>query len=147
MDIPKLFSRKMSEIFLSLTIGLLTSLIVNGILAINNEYYRNSLEISDLIFEFIIVSSPFLVFAFLGITAREPWIYGIILTVVFWGCHVYDKFTRIDANIGMGMLLTASPIIIVTVGLLTMFFLIRIFHVHPHTPGDDTAATSLHLGR
>lgn len=120
MDIAKLFTDKTTAILFSLAIGVLITLAVNGIFVINNEHYRHSLEFNHLLFEIAITSSPFLAFAFLGITVREPWIYGIILTVVFQGCLVYDRLTREDSNIGLGMLLIASPIIIVMLGLLTM---------------------------
>jgi hypothetical protein len=120
MDIAKLLADKITVILFLIAIGALVTLVVNGIFIINNEHYRNALEFNVLLFEFVITSSPFLVFAFLGITVREPWIYGIILTVVFQGCLVYDRLTREDSNIGLGMLLIASPIIIVAVGLLTM---------------------------
>jgi len=120
MDIAKLFADKMTAILFSLAIGVLITLAGNSIFVINNEHYRHSLEFNHLLCEIAIASSPFLVFAFLGITAREPWIYGIILTVVFQGWLVYDRLTREDSNIGLGMLLIASPIIIVMVGLLTM---------------------------
>jgi hypothetical protein len=70
------------------------------------------------IFQIALIAIPFLLMAFLGVRGMGPWLVGLGLTAALWGYVVFDVFARLGdgsgANIGMGLLLLASPILVST---------------------------------
>ncbi|MEG8039855.1 hypothetical protein QP166_11080 [Sphingomonas sp. LR60] len=67
-------------------------------------------------FQILIAGSPYAVLAVFGISARRPWLVGLCLTAAFWGYYLW-KITTFDgiggANIGLGILMMFSPILII----------------------------------
>ena len=104
-------------VLLALGIGLavvgLTSL---GFSAATGRPLEGSLEIY--LFQLTIVSLPFLVLAMGGVRARRPWLVGLLLTGALWGYYLFEGIRyqlsgdRSGANIGLGLLLLASPLLI-----------------------------------
>lgn len=64
-----------------------------------------------------IISFPFVVIALLGTTQKAPWLVGLALTLALWGYALYDVLVGPfeGANIGLGLLVVSSPIIITMV--------------------------------
>ena len=70
------------------------------------------------IFQLVIVAIPFLVLAMGGVRARLPWLTGLALTIALWSYYLYDGVRyhwtgdTSGANIGLGLILLASPLVI-----------------------------------
>lgn len=70
------------------------------------------------LFQLVIVAIPFLVLAMGGVRARLPWLTGLALTAMLWGYYLYDGVRyhwsgdASGANVGLGLLLLASPLVI-----------------------------------
>lgn len=68
------------------------------------------------LFQMLVVATPFFLLALLGVRARTPWLVGIALTAAFWGLLLYVGVTSYGdgtgANIGLGLLMLASPFVI-----------------------------------
>ena len=71
------------------------------------------------------IAAPFFLLALLNVRARGPWLLAFALTVSIWGYALYDGLRfqssggRPGANIGLGLVLFASPILISLVCLVT----------------------------
>lgn len=66
----------------------------------------------------VIAGAPFVVLALFGIAARRAWVSGLVLTALFWGLYLVTTVRADaggDANIGLGILMLFSPVV-VTVG-------------------------------
>ena len=64
----------------------------------------------------LIAAAPFGILARKGIRAKLPWLVAAILTVCFWGALFYSAWLaardQTGANIGMGLVMLASPLLI-----------------------------------
>ena len=73
-------------------------------------------EMAVFILQIVMVSSPFVLLAVLGIGNRKSWLVGILLTTAFWGYYFLDAFLKrgdgTGVNIGLALLMLASPLII-----------------------------------
>jgi hypothetical protein len=60
-----------------------------------------------------VVATPFFLLAVSGITTFPPWLAGFLLTGLVWGYTLFDIITNFGtgrgANIGLGLILVASP--------------------------------------
>jgi hypothetical protein len=80
--------------------------------------------------EVVIVAMPFLFLALSRISARPPWLTGLALTFGLWGYYLFEGVrTQLSgetsgANIGLGLLMLASPFIIIA-ACLTVHFQFR----------------------
>jgi hypothetical protein len=59
----------------------------------------------------MMVATPFLLLALLGIRAARPWLLGLALTVLVWGYFLYSAAGSDHAGISVGLELAmvASP--------------------------------------
>ena len=70
------------------------------------------------LFQMLMVAFPFGLLALAEIRRRAPWIVGLVLTFSFWGYYLYEGVAYqwnpdgSGANIGLGLLMFASPFII-----------------------------------
>jgi hypothetical protein len=108
-------SGRLVAIGLAISIGLITVTVSEGMFfAITgaNSNFRDEWE--NLLLQALIVSIPFLLLAAFGITKRISWVAGIVLTVAFWSYYLLATLSSQDdgtgANIGLGLLMMASPI-------------------------------------
>ena len=66
----------------------------------------------------VLVAFPFLILALLGARQWLPWVVGLVPTVALWGWYLYAgvSYQRNSdgsgANIGLGLILLASPLVI-----------------------------------
>jgi hypothetical protein len=69
-------------------------------------------EILVYLFQGVLAAAPFIVLALRGVTAKAPWLTGVVLTIALWGYWIYDAVSmQTDgANIGLGLLLLISPV-------------------------------------
>lgn len=71
-----------------------------------------------LAFQALLVSIPFIAVALTGTRKAAPWIVGLSLTLVFWGYYLFQGVSYqlhpdgTGANIGLGLLMLISPVII-----------------------------------
>ena len=69
-----------------------------------------------LLFQVLIAAAPFGILARRGVRAKLPWLVAAVLTVCLWSAFFYSVWLaarlQTGANIGMGLLLLASPFII-----------------------------------
>jgi len=67
-----------------------------------------------LLFQVLIASTPFLLLALVESEEKTPWLLGISLTILLWSYYVFDGVSRrgdgTGANIGLGLIMLASPI-------------------------------------
>ena len=69
-------------------------------------------------FQVGIVAAPFLVLAILGVRQRRPWLVGLALTFSLWGYYLFEGVRYqwspdgSGANIGLGLIMLASPLVI-----------------------------------
>ena len=77
------------------------------------------------LFQMLIAGSPFGLLALAGIWNRAPWIVGIAMTTAFWGYLFFDGLRyhfsgdTSGANIGLGLFMIVSPVIISAACLIT----------------------------
>jgi len=75
-------------------------------------------ESGVLLFQVLLVAAPFLLLALAGVRRRAPWLTGLALTLAFWSYYVFEgvSYQRhpdgSGANIGLGLLMMASPVFI-----------------------------------
>lgn len=88
---------------------LIFSLLTGAALNLGDEFAMFAIQM-------VMVSVPFLLLALLGIRSRGPWLLGLGLTAILWGYYMFDSLSRrgdgSGANIGLGLLLVASPVLI-----------------------------------
>lgn len=86
-------------------------------------------EWSIFLFQMLLVAGPFGLLALSGVNEKLPWVIGLILTLAFWGFYVGVVLaTRGDgsgANIGLGILMLASPLIIAASSTVSVAFVRR----------------------
>ncbi|MBH1942968.1 hypothetical protein I5L01_01860 [Erythrobacter sp. YJ-T3-07] len=72
-----------------------------------------------LLFNVVWVAFPFLVLTIAGIERRTPWLFALVSTLALWGTFaVSARNGSGDVNIGMGLLMLASPFAITALALL-----------------------------
>jgi len=101
----------------ALAIGIFTVSAVAGIHSmLTGARLSLAQELPIFLFQILLVSTPFLLIAVLSIRSAFPWIVGIILTGALWGYYLYDAVSHYGegrgANIGLGLILLASPLAI-----------------------------------
>jgi len=68
--------------------------------------------------QMLLVAAPFGLLALAGAKGKAPWLAGLTMTVVFWSYYFYDGIRyqqsgdTSGANIGLGVLMLLSPILI-----------------------------------
>jgi len=99
--------------FLGIAIGVLTIVLFNGGLWFATGV---SEKWGMYLFQIILVAAPFVLLASLGVRAKLPWLVGLILTAMFWGYLFFDIVSSrgdgTGANIGLGLFILASPLVI-----------------------------------
>lgn len=105
-----------SGCILALGIGVVTVTSVTGAFSLLTGAELNlDEEWSIFLFQMLLVAAPFGFLALAGVTAKAPWIAGAILTATFWGLYLADGLARRGAggaNIGLGLLMLLSPLMI-----------------------------------
>lgn len=70
-----------------------------------------------------IVAAPFLLLSLAGTRDRLPWLVALALTLALWGYSLFDSVRyqwsgdRSGANIGLGLIMLASPWVIAAVSM------------------------------
>ena len=98
----------------SIAIGLTTVLTHDIIWAISGGFPITPIWREETSSQVLIACAPFLVLSVCGIGARRPWIVGLCLTGALWGYYLWDSthYKGGGANIGLGILMIFSPILI-----------------------------------
>ena len=106
----------------ALAIGLAVVATCNTVWAIAGDFPIATLWDEASPTQVLMVSFPYLVLATFGVTARRPWLAGLCLTVAFWGHYLWDiiHYEGGGANIGLGILMMLSPILITGASLLAL---------------------------
>lgn len=114
------FGRAAIGIMASLGIGLAIILICNTVWAIAGGFPISTLWDDASLTQILIAASPFLILSVCGISARRPWIVGLCMTLAFWGYYLWDitHYEGGGANIGLGLLMLLSPVVITAACLL-----------------------------
>ncbi|TKD53191.1 hypothetical protein [Sphingomonas baiyangensis] len=69
-----------------------------------------------------LAGAPYAMLGIVGIRTPRAWQVAAVLTAAFWGYYLYAilrPYDGVGANIGLGILMLASPVIIVAAALLT----------------------------
>lgn len=75
-------------------------------------------EWAGFLFQMLIAAAPFAFLALAGIGDRLPWLVGLGLTLALWGYALFDDVSHqwhpdgSGANIGLGLVMLASPLFI-----------------------------------
>lgn len=70
------------------------------------------------LFQVLLVAAPFLLLALIGTRRKSPWLVALALTLALWGYYLFDGVSyqlsgdASGANIGLGLILLASPLFI-----------------------------------
>ena len=104
---------------LSLGIGVLTVLFVQGAFSLATH---RSLNLTDewriFLAQILIAAAPFGLLALAGIRNRAAWLVGLALTAAFWGYYLFEGLRyqlsndSSGANIGLGLVMLLSPVMI-----------------------------------
>lgn len=67
--------------------------------------------------DIVTVSAPFVLLALMRVSSKTPWMVGFVMTVMLWGYYLYDGLRgdtegNVGANIGLGLIILVSPIVI-----------------------------------
>jgi ABC-type transport system involved in multi-copper enzyme maturation permease subunit len=115
---------------LALGLGFLTVATFYGTLFIVFGTPRGGVPAEEwpiLLLQILIAGAPFGILALTGMRAKLPWLVAVILTVCFWGTLFFSAWIaardQTGANIGMGLLMLASPLLITGAALLTAKFM------------------------
>lgn len=98
----------------ALAVGPVTVASVCAVILLTGRRLDLSEEWAFLGYQAIMASVPFLLLAGSGVTARAPWLVGLAVHILLWGAFVLDPFLRDGggANIGFGLIMLVSPVII-----------------------------------
>jgi hypothetical protein len=107
-------------LILSLAIGLLVVASCNTVWATATGAPIGTMWRENSAVQVVLAGLPYFVLAVCGIGARRAWIVALILTAAFWGYYLWDiiHYAGVGANIGIGILMMASPIAVTASGLL-----------------------------
>lgn len=106
--------------FLALAIGL----VVAGGTAIAFSLLTGrslSQEWGVIFLQALLISIPFIAVALTGTLRKAPWFVGLVLTAALWGYVLYDGVSYqwhpdgTGANIGLGLIMLASPVFITAI--------------------------------
>ena len=70
------------------------------------------------LFQMLLIAAPFGVLALAGVNGKGPWLAGGALTALFWGDYLYAGIhyqlsgDRSGADIGLGIIMLISPVVI-----------------------------------
>jgi hypothetical protein len=117
---PPTSMRQLPPGVFALAIGIFTVSAVTGIHSMLTGARLNlAEELPIFLFQILVVSIPFLLLALLNIRSALPWLVGVILTGALWSYYLYDAVSHHGdgrgANIGLGLILLASPFVISTI--------------------------------
>lgn len=106
----------------ALAIGLAVVAACNTVWAIAGDYPITTLWDEASPAQVLLASFPYIILAIFGISARRPWLTGLSLTAAFWGYYLWEitHYEGGGANIGLGILMTLSPIPITGASLLAL---------------------------
>ena len=67
-----------------------------------------------LLFQLVWVAAPFVALASAKVSAKRAWIAGTAVTAMFWSAYLASAYCSHGggANIGMGLIMLASPLIV-----------------------------------
>ena len=98
-------------------LGIIVPLAGNGIISIVSEApldFKN--EWAVFLFQCIIIFLPFFLISAAGVSTLLSWTVGLVLTLSLWGYALADALLRrgtgTGANIGLGLMVIASPVVI-----------------------------------
>ncbi len=104
---------------LALSIGLVTVVAVHGFFWLATGKTLNLAdEWGNFLAHILIAAAPFGLLALAGIRNRAAWLVGLALTAAFWGYYLFVGIRyqlsgdRSGANIGLGLVMLLSPLII-----------------------------------
>ena len=78
-----------------------------------------------LTFQLAIAAAPFLALAIIGVRNRRPWLVGLWLTLALWGYFLFEGVRYqwnpdgSGANIGLGLIMLFSPLVITPISIET----------------------------
>ena len=105
---------------LAIAFGLLTVVIFYSLVFVVFGTPRGGIPFEEWPFpviQILLASAPFGILAFRGVKSKLPWLVAGVLTISFWAAFFYSVWLaardQTGANIGMGLLVLASPIVIV----------------------------------
>lgn len=66
-----------------------------------------------LLFQIVWVAAPFVALSLAQVRAKRAWVAGVVVTLMFWSAYLASAYLSHGggANIGMGLLMLASPLI------------------------------------
>jgi len=107
-------------LILSLAIGLLVVASCNTVRATATGAPIATMWGENSAIQVVLAGLPYFVLAVCGIAARRAWIVALIVTAAFWGYYLWDiiHYAGVGANIGIGILMMASPAAVTASGLL-----------------------------
>jgi hypothetical protein len=79
------------------------------------------LEWGILALQSLFVSIPFVAVALTGTLRKAPWLVGLALTVILWGYYLFEGVSYqwhpdgTGADIGLGFMMLASPVVITAI--------------------------------
>ncbi|WP_315762330.1 hypothetical protein [Sphingomonas sp. Y38-1Y] len=116
----RFFERAALGLVLALAIGLAVVAICNTVAAMATGMPLTTGWGDQSVIQIILAGLPYLVLAAVGIRARRAWITALALTAAFWGFYLWDLTVTDapDANIGLGIMMMASPVAIIAGALL-----------------------------
>jgi hypothetical protein len=125
-EISPLPGSRLPLFLLAIAIGILTTAADVGTSSIVAGHHLDAGgAYASYLMQVAMIAAPFLLLALLNVRARGPWLLAFALTVSIWGYALYDGLRyqpsgdRSGPNIGLGLLLFASPILISLVCLVT----------------------------
>lgn len=105
-------------LIMAIAIGIFVVATVNGILWLFGgvEYHMKS-YIWLFSVDIATVSAPFILLALLHIHSKQAWLMGMAMTLLLWGYYLFDGLRgdtegNVGANIGLGLIILVSPVII-----------------------------------
>ena len=98
-------------------VGIIVPTIVNGVTALVTSSPLNlGEEWAVILFQCVIVFLPFFLISAAGVGTLLSWVVGLVLTLGLWGYAFIDPILRrgtgTGANIGLGLIIFVSPVII-----------------------------------
>lgn len=120
-DAPRSGTEGPGGCFAAVAIGILTVALLYGLLLGDGRPIDLAAEWDVIAFLMVIAAIPFLLLAAVGVTAKAPWLVGLALHSLFWGWILFDALINEGAgvNIGLGLLIPLSPIVIAGAALWT----------------------------
>lgn len=99
------------------------AVVVGGAILVVLDKARGPVDLSEewgvFAIQWLLVGAPFALLAVLRARTRA-WVTGVAVTLVFWSVYVADAYlnTGGGANIGMGLIMLASPLFVAAAALM-----------------------------